>query len=56
MRRAGLGEHGLLLRGAGHAAKLADELPHSDIAAMGDMRRHVAAEAALIVPVRTRWP
>ena len=46
----------LLLRGPGQAAKLADELPDRDVAAIGDVRRHVAAEAALVVPVSRRRP
>ena len=51
MRGAGLGQHQLLLGGPGHAAKLADELPDRDAVAIGDVRGHVAAEAAFVVPV-----
>src|SRR5205823_13506121 len=38
-------------RGPGHAAKLADELPNCDVAAIDDVGRHVATKAAWVVPM-----
>ena len=52
VRSAGLGQYRLLLRGPGHATKLGDEFPDGDIPSIGDVGGHVAAEAALVVPVR----
>ena len=56
VRGAGLGQNSFLLRGPRHAAELADEFADRDVSAIGDVRRHVAAKAALVVPVRRRRP